>query len=74
LQLNRGRLPFACAAAYLPSMSEIEYWRAQLREAEAELEAAKTLTSVKAAASRLQRAKAELKALEAETAEKPKRS
>jgi hypothetical protein len=39
------------------------YWRNALREAEAELEAAKTLTAVKAAAKKLQHAKAELKAL-----------
>jgi len=37
----------------------------ELRDAEAELDAAKTLTAVKAAASKLQRAKAELKELEA---------
>jgi hypothetical protein len=42
------------------------YWRKQLQEAEAELDAAKTLTEVKAAAKRLQRAKAELRALESE--------
>ncbi|MGH6884598.1 MAG: hypothetical protein ACREGK_00815 [Geminicoccales bacterium] len=44
------------------------------REAEAEFEAAKTLTAVKAAARRLQRAKAELKALEDTPTERPKRS
>jgi hypothetical protein len=42
-----------------------------VQEAEAELDAAKTLTAVKAAAKKLQRAKAELKELEA--AERPKR-
>jgi hypothetical protein len=49
--------------------------RAQLekavRDAEAELDAATTLTAVKAAAKKLQRAKAELKELKA--AERPKR-
>jgi hypothetical protein len=47
-------------------------WTKKLQEAEAELDAAKRLTEVKAAASKLQRAKAELKALEP-TAERPKR-
>lgn len=47
------------------------YWQKQLREAEAELDATKTLTAINAAAKRLQRAKAELKELEA--AERPKR-
>jgi hypothetical protein len=42
-----------------------------LADAETELDAATTLTAVKAAAKRLQRAKAELKELEA--AERPKR-
>jgi hypothetical protein len=59
------------AAPNIPGMSEIERWRAKLREAEAELEAATTRTEVNAAAAKLQRAKAELKALEA--AERPKR-
>jgi len=49
------------------------YWPKQLREAEAELEAAKTPTAVNAAAKKLQRAKAELEALEGVPAEKPKR-
>jgi hypothetical protein len=39
-----------------------EYWAERLREAEAELDAAKTLTAVNAAAKKLQRAKGELKA------------
>jgi hypothetical protein len=42
-------------------------------DAEAELDAAKTLTAVKAAAKKLQGAEAELKELE-ETAAEPKRS
>jgi hypothetical protein len=56
--------PF-CATFY--GMDQ-EYWTKQLREAEAELEAAKTLSAVNAAAKKLQRAKAELKALEGEPA------
>jgi len=51
----------------------VKYWQKELREAEAELDAATTLTAVRAAAKRLQRAKAELKALEAETKEQAKR-
>jgi hypothetical protein len=49
------------------------YWQKELREAEAELDAAKSLTAVKAAAKKLQRAKAELKALEDEPAKPAKR-
>jgi hypothetical protein len=49
------------------------YWQKVLREAEAELEAAKMPSAVNAAAKRLQRAKAELKALEGAPAERPKR-
>jgi hypothetical protein len=49
------------------------YWTKALQEAEAELEAAKTLTAVKAAAKKLQRAKAERKALEDEPAKPAKR-
>jgi hypothetical protein len=48
-------------------MSEVEYLRTKLREAEQELDAAKTLTAVKAAAKKLQRAKAELRARETRT-------
>jgi hypothetical protein len=54
-------------------MDDREYWTKQLREAEAELEAATRRSDVNAAAKRLQRAKAELKRLEAESAERPKR-
>jgi hypothetical protein len=49
------------------------YWTKAIREAEQELEAATTLTAVNAAAKKLQRAKAELKALEVESIERPKR-
>jgi hypothetical protein len=48
-----------------------DYWTKKLQQAEAELDAATTLTAVKAAAKKLQRAKAELKELEA--AKRPKR-
>jgi hypothetical protein len=43
----------------------MKYWTKALREAEAELEAARTRTAVNTAAKKLQRAKAELRALEA---------
>jgi hypothetical protein len=54
-------------------MDRCEYWTKELREAEAELEAATRRSDVNAAASKLQRARAELKRLEAEAAERPKR-
>jgi hypothetical protein len=54
-------------------MDAKEYWTRQLREAEAELDAARTRAAVNDAASKLQRARAALKALEAEAAERPKR-
>jgi hypothetical protein len=54
-------------------MDDRDYWTRELREAEAELDAATRRSDVNAAAKRLQRAKAELKALEAEAAERPKR-
>jgi uncharacterized protein YPO0396 len=49
------------------------HWQKELRKAEAELEAARTLTAVKVAARKLQRAKTELKSLEDAPAERPKR-
>jgi hypothetical protein len=52
-------------------MDPREYWTKQLREAEAELEAATRRSDVNAAAKRLQLVKAELKRLE--EAERPKR-
>jgi hypothetical protein len=58
--------------ATIPSMDR-EYWTKALREAERELEAAITRTAVNAAAKKLQRAKAELKALGAEPTKRPKR-
>jgi hypothetical protein len=54
-------------------MDDRDYWAKELREAEAELEAATRRSEVNAAAARLQRAKAELKRLDAEKAERPKR-
>ena len=54
-------------------MSDLEYWRERLREAERELDAATRRSALSAAAQKLQRAKTELKRLEAEAAEHPKR-
>ena len=45
-------------------MDDLTYWTEKLRQAEQELDAARTRTEVNEAASRYQRAKAELKALE----------
>jgi hypothetical protein len=45
-------------------MSDLEYWKAKLNEAERELDAARTRTAVHAAARKLQQVKAELKQLE----------
>jgi hypothetical protein len=50
---------------YIPGMTTRAQLQKAVADAEAELEAAKTLTAVKAAAKKLQRAKAELKELEA---------
>ena len=52
-------------------MSDSARLEKAVRDAEAELDAAKTLTAVKAAAKKLQRAKAELKELEAEEGKRP---
>jgi hypothetical protein len=52
-------------------MPDREYWTRQLEDAQRELEAATKRSEVDAAAKRLQRAKSELKALEAD---RPKRS
>lgn len=52
---------------------DVKYWTKALCKAEQELEAATTLTAVKAAARKLQRARAELKELEAEPAKPAKR-
>jgi hypothetical protein len=53
-------------------MDEVQFWTRKVREAEAELDAAKTRTALDAAAKKLQRARAALKALEAEQAEQAK--
>jgi hypothetical protein len=53
-------------------MDDLTYWTEQLRQAEAELEAARRRTEVDEAARKFQRAKAELKALK-ELAKAPKR-
>jgi hypothetical protein len=53
-------------------MDARNYWTRELREAEAGLDAATRRSDVNAAASKLQRAKAELKRLEAEATERPK--
>jgi hypothetical protein len=50
-----------------------DYWTKELGEPEAELETATRRSDVNAAATRLQRAKAELKQLEVESADRPKR-
>jgi hypothetical protein len=70
--LNRDRLRFAHGRAYIGGMDDLTYWTNKLREAEAELDAAKTRSQVDEAASRYQRAKAELRALE-HAAKKPRR-
>jgi hypothetical protein len=54
-------------------MDEVQFWTRKVREAEAELDAAITRTALEAAAKKLQRARAALKALNAEKAEKPNR-
>jgi hypothetical protein len=51
----------------------LKYWQTALREAEGQLDAARTRSELNAAAKKLQRAKAALKELEAETVGKPKR-
>jgi hypothetical protein len=71
-RLNRQRLRFAQAPAYIGGMDDLTYWTRKLREAEQELDAARTRTAVNAAASKLQRAKSALKRMEAEEAQ-PKR-
>jgi hypothetical protein len=45
-------------------MDDLTYWTEKLRQAEQELDAARTRTAVGEAASKYQRAKAELKRLE----------
>jgi hypothetical protein len=62
-----GRLRFARARAYVPGMDDLTYWTESLRQAEQELDAAKTGNEVNQVAKKFQRAKAELKALKVET-------
>jgi hypothetical protein len=71
-RLNPGRLRFARARAYIAGM-DLKYWQAALREAEAELDAARTRTELDAAAKKFQRARAALKELEIAAKGKPKR-
>jgi hypothetical protein len=67
-----GRLAGRCGRrCYHSRMTTRAQLEKAVRDAEAELDAATTLTAVKAAAKKLQRAKAELKELKA--AERPKR-
>jgi hypothetical protein len=54
-------------------MNERERLTKAVDEGERELDAAKMLSAVNAAAKKLQRARAELKTFEAEVAERPKR-
>jgi hypothetical protein len=61
-----GSLSLICTIA---GMDDREYWTKQLREAERELDAATRRSDVNAAAKRLQRAKGQLKRLDAEAAE-----
>jgi hypothetical protein len=53
-------------------MDDVQFWTRKLREAEAELDAAKTRSALDTAAKKLQRARAALKALETEKAERLK--
>jgi hypothetical protein len=50
-----------------------KYWLKELQQAEQELQAAARLSEVNAAARKLQRARAELRRLDAEPDERPKR-
>jgi hypothetical protein len=54
-------------------MDDLAYWITKLRDAEAELESARTRTAINAAAKRVMRAKAELKRLEADRPKRPSR-
>jgi hypothetical protein len=63
LRLNAGHLRFARACSYIPAMNDLAYWTNKLKEAERELEAATKRSEINAAAGRLMRIKAELKAI-----------
>ena len=70
-ELNRRGLRFARPRAYIRVMDR-DFWTKKLREAQAELDAARKRTEVIEAASKVMRAKEALKRLETERAE-PKR-
>jgi hypothetical protein len=54
-------------------MDDLTYWTEELRLAEQELDAARTRTAVDEAARRYQHARTQLKRLDTERAERPKR-
>jgi hypothetical protein len=64
--LARGR-------TYIRDMDDLNYWTDKLREAEQELDAARTRTEVNAAAKKFQQAKAALKRLAIESAKRTRR-
>jgi predicted O-methyltransferase YrrM len=63
----------ASAVCYALAMDGRGRLTKAVEEAERELDAARTLTALNAAKKKLQRARSELKALETESAERPKR-
>jgi hypothetical protein len=63
-QLSQRHLRFASAGAYIAAM-DLKFWQKALHEAERELNAATTRTTLDAATKKLMRAKAELKRLKA---------
>ena len=71
-ELNRRGLRFARPRPTFGGMDDLTYWTKKLREAQAELDAARKRTEVNEAASKVMRAKEALKRLDAERAE-PKR-
>jgi hypothetical protein len=52
-QLNRRRLRFARPRAYIPGIDDVTYWTEKLRQAEQELDAARTRTALDEAASKV---------------------
>ena len=56
--MNCGRLRVARGRAYIGGLDDVTYWTEKLRQAEQELDAAKTRTALGEAARRYQRAKA----------------
>jgi hypothetical protein len=69
--LNRWHLRFARARSYIAIMDDRTYWTAQLREAEAELDAATRRADINAAAKKVMLAKAELKRLDQKLTRRP---